>query len=786
VDRLVFGPPGVLLPRSLGYPVRVIDIALLVVAVGAILVGSFAVVASLEFDRLSITVLGYLILCLSVAVAEGLVAGVLLRQLDAYGLTALSVGVALVELFVIRKRNKRVLAAALTIARGLIDGSRRAISSPAVLVLVVIVLAEYSWQALEVLRLPIVSYDSLSYHLIGPATWLQHHAIVQSDQSIFADTYPADQGVLVASLGAFAHTLKYSPFINFVFVLVGGCTGYVLSRLLGARVRYAAIAALAFMSLPPIFLESSTAYVDIAAGVTIVAALVFVVYVWHGKMDSNGRAPGMLGYLFISGCALGLGVGVKSDNLVIIAPVAIAAITQYLRGTTDGQGPRLRIAAPLLALPVVFLGAFWYIRTWITWKNPFYPIDLLGFHGYGTVQQLIIGNNVPPNIKAAPLGYLGQVAVSWLTDLQHHPYYYDSRPGGFGLQWLFILAPGLIYFFVYTFRRQWEWFWFLGLPIVAVLVLTQEPWMARYSMASFILAVAGFALILEKLQKSNMAVLRYANWAVITSFLGLVLVTAVWANTPTAYTADDVGGYPTYLTFSQLAKVVFRGDGATVIQPWPQYHPMQTLPVGSVIGFSGLDSPMYTYPLVGPRFRRQLVRISYSGNNAQRLDAALKAANARYLIIGDAASDRILFDQVEADLTQFKPLSQGDVIGGQDLYQLGTWKACEHTRFSLIAAERSGHRLTVEAKLVSSCGPERLRPVSLLASGINSPLYSGHDRVIVRNNTNAVGIVKFVIPSASPDERYFLRQPGGYSKETLYAPAATAPFTYAFIPLSSP
>jgi hypothetical protein len=477
-----------------------------------------------------------------------------------------------------------------------------------------------------------------------------------------------------------------------------------------------------------------------------------------------------------------LATGVKSDNLVIIAPVAIAAITQYLRGTTDTSGPKFGVAAVVLTFPVVALGAFWYIRAWIVWKNPFYPIDLLGFHGYGTIQQLIIGNNVPQGIKSAPLGYLGQVVASWLTDLQHHPYYYDSRPGGFGLQWLFILAPALIYLLIYTFRYKWEFFWFLCLPVIIVLVLTSEPWMARYSMSLFVLASSGFAVILERFQMARYRLLRYADAALRVSFVVLTFVTLVWANTPTVY-STNVDGYPTYLTISQLVRDAINGNANKVIEPWPEYAAVDRLPVDSTIAFSGLDSPMFTYPLVGTHFTRSLVRLPYSGTSARQLALSMRQVGANYLILGITNGDKQLFRNVSNDLLQFRPLTKNDTVNGQDLFELGNWKACSATKFVLTGVNRLGLQLRVTARLTSSCGPEVGRPVFLWEGQQNTPLYTGPRHIVMRGRTNVDGIVRFKIDDVKRSLRYFLRQPGGYVAHVLYAPAATAPFTYAFVPV---
>ena len=62
----------------------------------------------------------------------------------------------------------------------------------------------------------------------------------------------------------------------------------------------------------------------------------------------------------------------------------------------DGRPVRVpgRWAVGALAVPGV-LGGFWYIRNYVTYRNPVYPVSMLGFGGRGSFDQIVRSIQAP-------------------------------------------------------------------------------------------------------------------------------------------------------------------------------------------------------------------------------------------------------------------------------------------------------------------------------------------------------------------------------------------------------
>ena len=77
---------------------------------------------------------------------------------------------------------------------------------------------------------------------------------------------------------------------------------------------------------------------------------------------------------------------------------------------------------------VVVLGGFWYLTNYATYRNPLYPVSILGFQGAGSFEQVVLNVQMPRSIAgdALPL----QLWRSWTADLGHHAFVYDQRLGG--------------------------------------------------------------------------------------------------------------------------------------------------------------------------------------------------------------------------------------------------------------------------------------------------------------------------------------------------------------------
>ncbi len=776
------------------------------------LAGTLFVVASFRLRRRVDFVLGWLVVFLAQTIVETLIFGALLRLLDPGALFVAAIIFSFAEIYFVTEspeRSKRVIGELKSHLRAFFQAALRVWRHPFLVFVGLLVLAELGWQVVLAVRLPPTSFDTLTYHLIGPATWIQHHGIVHSDQSIFADTYPADQETITAWVGTFFHSLRYADLSNLPFVAMGVLCVMSLARELKASKIFAIFAALIFVSLPTVFLQTATSYVDIAAGVTSVAALYFVLVAYKSDVSGDAGSGGIGGYLFLAGCSAGLAAGVKSDNLVIAGLVGLIGLWQYVRAARAGGSVRFSISFLQLALPMAAIGGFWYVRTWITWKNPFYPISLLGFHGYGTVQTLIIGSNLPTSISHARGGALGQTVASWLFDLHRHSYAYDQRPGGFGLQWLAVLLPCLLVSLSLLWRKnrvrtpkgsnflvvssrprpmdiitpRRDFILAVFVPVLGLVVSSHAAWMARYNVALMLIGCVSVAFILTRLSDLT------SRWRFFYAFVELVAVasmalTMFWATSPTTYALVGAGGSFEYASFTQIAHVAAVGDGQKVLEPWPQYQVLSRIvPAGSTLAFSGANSPMFTYPLVGVRLSRSLVRLnsSFSTNGIKN---AMIAAGAKYLLLGPTVSDKKLYYKITQDIEDFRPLTTGGPIAGQNVFELGKWNACGDPRFILVKYTFSaGRDFVVTARLTDSCG---------VAGGLRVQLFQGTQGVSTTTNsyqatlsanTNSGGYVTFNILNPPTNAQYFIRQTGGYVGSTLLVPAATKPFTPEFVPL---
>src|SRR5580704_13332362 len=453
--------------------------------------GSAAVIASLRLSRASTMITGFWVLLPAQVAGETLLVGGVLRDLHPGPLAVAAVVVAGAELGGCYRFARTVARQAIVhVGQVLRHGVGQMRRHPLLVVLGALVVAQYAWQILLSVRLPPVSYDSLSYHLIGPATWIQHGAIVHSKQVVFSDTYPADQELLTAWVGTFFHSLRYNALSTLPFVALATSAVVMVARNLKVRVHLALLAGLGFIAMPALFLQASTSYVDIAGGATVVAALGFLLIVPSVVTFDHGTARGLSGHLLLAGMAGGLAAGTKSSNVVIAGIVIVMAFVQFVRVmdirpelSERTVRPRGRVGVACVAIPMAGLAAFWYIRTWVTWNNPFYPVTVLGFPGVGSTSSIIIGANRPTQIRHVPLGELGAIVTSWLYDLHRHTYVYDQRLGGFGVQWPLFVVPALIVAVVWFFRHRPGYLLGLILPVLLVAFASTAAWWARYTIA---------------------------------------------------------------------------------------------------------------------------------------------------------------------------------------------------------------------------------------------------------------------------------------------------------------
>ena len=742
-------------------------------------IGSGCAVLCLRLRSTSLMVLAWTVTFAAHLVGLVLLCGALLRQLHPWALTATAVAATAAEI-VVAVRCRDVVQESLARLRG---RARRGWRSPFVLAMGGLALVEYAWQAAIAVRLPQVSYDTLSYHLIAPATWIQHGAVVHTSQSLFSDVYPQDQEAVTAWAGTFLHSLRYAGLTPLLFVAMGGAAVVVLARQLGLRPSYAVLAGLAYLCVPAMTAQAATGYNDIAAASTVLAVLALLVEVPLAARAVGPRVRGLVGPLLLIGLAGGLAVGTKSSNLVIAAFAAVAAVVQVVRVHDRVHPwavlPSARRVVAICAGPAVALGGFWYVRTYVQYSNPFYPVTMLGFRGWGPVDQVIIGANKPGVLDGLPFGALGAVVRSWIEDLRRHPITYDQRLGGFGLQWLLLGAPALVATVVGLVRRnRWSFLGLVLLPIVASALASPAPWWARYTLPIAALGTIAVAWTMEALVQRPGWLPRVAASGVGAALVGLTGLSMWWAADPTSFATVTADGIVQPVAFREALSLVRDPSGADDLYPWNAYRSLDDLPTGSVVALTPSGEEPYTYPWVGEDLTRRLVLLP-PVVTTDAVVAAMRRQGARYVAIRTSGHDAELGQAVAADRSRFLARTQGGPLNGADLYELGHWRDCGQADLVVRRSsyDSTTNRITVAGTLGDRCGPLVGAVVQRWSNDRPGPPWQGDDRLREQARTGPGGSFVVAFTGDRPETRYFLRFPGSLQADGDKPSAATRLFT---------
>lgn len=140
---------------------------------------------------------------------------------------------------------------------------------------------------------------------------------------------------------------------------------FALGRGFGLRPRGAFFAAVLFGAMPVVILQSVSNYTDLILNAWVLAAAVALL----AYERSGSRVA-----LAVGGLATGLLLGSKYQSILFAALfTGIALIAAYRRGL---RGARWLGAGALFALPAAIAGLYWYLRNWMVFSNPFFPLPV--------------------------------------------------------------------------------------------------------------------------------------------------------------------------------------------------------------------------------------------------------------------------------------------------------------------------------------------------------------------------------------------------------------------------
>jgi len=270
-----------------------------------------------------------------------------------------------------------------------------------------------------------------------------------------------------------------------LFTLIGVLTVCSMAMKLKVGEKNAVYSALLFFFAPIIILQSTTNYVDIAISVLFLVALNYLIS--DGVLTSRDSELRINNekqrkyFLLFGGLATGILLGAKGSGplfiVVISALVIIQKIRKYIVYTRNpGMFKDYRVLENVKSYliyfiaPVLLMGCYWYIKNWVLYDNPVYPMEvaILGKVIFKGLYKGII-EPVPDIINR--LSFFTRPVYVWLENIEY--YLYDSRLGGLGPIWFILFIPSLAFSLLHAAKNRR--YHFLSIAVVVGVVLFLYP-----------------------------------------------------------------------------------------------------------------------------------------------------------------------------------------------------------------------------------------------------------------------------------------------------------------------
>jgi hypothetical protein len=506
-----------------------------------------------------------------------------------------------------------VVAASVVVAvwiRGLRAWPRRWPVSPSTLPVLGVAACALAIATVAAYLLPVWQWDALGYHLPYVNFALQRGTFADIPADVpYLSTYPHVVENVFIAWRALIPDDRLVELAHVPFGLLGATAIAVIAHRQGARADTAVAGGAAWLTLPAVFLQLPTNYVDVASAALLLTAIVFVL----GPVDRTR--------VILAAVALGMFLGSKPSAplaaLVVFTALGIAAWCSGLRGTIG-----------IAALVTLLLGGESYLTNLVRQGNPVWPVrvDVGPVHlpGRFPMSHLLASGAAAPRTHG---GLANRVFDSWTAMSPAVPAF-DMRVGGLGV--LFVVALPFALIRVVRLRSV-----VVILVFVATLA-TPDPAVARY-----VLAFAGLVLAFATPTIDHARVGKLVR----ASVLVLVAVGAAH-NVYVAYPGLTGEGPPLRAYVDMTDDERQRAVGPDGV-PTPYLDAVAHVGPGEIAVF---DETAYLPYLAWPRdLSRDAVRIPDDAT-AEEADRLVHADNVRLLIVGD---DTVAGSVVQRDPARF-------------------------------------------------------------------------------------------------------------------------------------
>ena len=314
--------------------------------------------------------------------------------------------------------------------------------------------------------------DSMTYHLSRVGYWLQQGAVRHYYTHKWAqNVLPPNAEILILWSVAFLKSDLLANTFQWLAYCGLGLTVFLIAGFLGWRRKASLFAALIFLSLPVVILESSTTQNDLVVTFFMLNSF----YFFHKGIKHKRR-----GHLILSGIAMGLAVGTKYTVFFMLPAFGIASFILF-RMHKPGVSLYLSWIAFCLA-GVAVLGATNYFQNLKTYGNPIGPSKRIRqFSGEKNLEKMVL-NAVRLGYDACDFRGLGPPLEQYLS-IQKESLGKRFLPGQ-RISRKYVRLPAGSPFSVKPkifYHEDTAWFGVIGfffyLP-AAVWILLHIPWMS--------------------------------------------------------------------------------------------------------------------------------------------------------------------------------------------------------------------------------------------------------------------------------------------------------------------
>lgn len=235
---------------------------------------------------------------------------------------------------------------------------------------VLIVLLIFFFTFFRGMLMPPLAWDSLTYHLVLPATWIQNSGIVEFSAPHGMDGYshfPINFHILLAWVMLPWHSDLFANGVNFFILMIGVLILFSLGREFLLSRKLSLLLAVFFLFSPFVFAYVTTAYNDIFVCAMLLGSLLFLFRFLRSFAFEDAF------FFFLS---MALAVGTKQSALYLAALMGVVFVLSIIKKYFRSKQSSLLPIIPVGFLLLLTIGGHQYFRNWATVGNPLYPYEV--------------------------------------------------------------------------------------------------------------------------------------------------------------------------------------------------------------------------------------------------------------------------------------------------------------------------------------------------------------------------------------------------------------------------